>query len=105
MRDLKNPKPEQNAEAENSLKLKSGTLQQAPFTVYFACDPKSPAGGGTAGRVEASDPKKSCLVQVSVFSQQPTPVPDSRRSVYSCFPDVCVVLQSCALSVCAVLRT
>nr|AAD21976.1 SAG2 related antigen SAG2D [Toxoplasma gondii] len=76
---LKNPKPEQNAEAENSLKLKSGTLQQAPFTVYFACDPKSPAGGGTAGRVEASDPKKSCLVQVSVFSQQPTPVPDSNR--------------------------
>ncbi|KFG32273.1 SAG-related sequence protein SRS49B [Toxoplasma gondii FOU] len=65
-------------DTEYSLGVKDN-LPTTPLTVYFSCNPKSSAGSGGSARVEASESNKPCVVQVSVFSQKPTPVPDASK--------------------------
>ncbi|KFG57195.1 SAG-related sequence SRS49B [Toxoplasma gondii RUB] len=72
------PKNNSTPDTEYSLGVK-GNLPTTPLTVYFSCDPKSAAGSRGSAPVEASESNKPCVVQVSVFSQNPTPVPDANK--------------------------
>ncbi|CBZ54878.1 SRS domain-containing protein [Neospora caninum Liverpool] len=57
-----------------SLELKEN-LPTYPFTVYFSCV-KKPTDHGS-GRVTASGPANSCLIQVSVLPTEPVPAPET----------------------------
>ncbi|EPR59994.1 SAG-related sequence SRS49A [Toxoplasma gondii GT1] len=68
------------SESGYSLKVKSDALLKTPFTVYFLCDPTSSSGGDSGSKqVIGSGSSTTCLIQVSVFSQNPTPVPDANK--------------------------
>ncbi|KFG99372.1 SAG-related sequence SRS49D, partial [Toxoplasma gondii VAND] len=68
-----------NKVTEYSLALKNNRLPLSPFTVYFSCDPPSAASGGETGKAKVSVSAKTCLVQVSVFSQTAVTVPETNQ--------------------------